>query len=70
MYAGRQETSFSPTEPTQGSYCSFKQQQSCQVLLAMTIIKVTDSQATEQPCGIVLDGGLQQATVLKPLISV
>jgi hypothetical protein len=43
-----EETSSSPTEPKQGSYCSFKEQCASQVLLATATIKVTDSRGTQQ----------------------
>ena len=37
-----EETSSSPTEPRQGSYCSFKEQRASQVVLATATFKVTD----------------------------
>jgi hypothetical protein len=54
-----EEMSLSPTEPKQGSYCSFKEQRASQVLLA----KVTDSWGTQQPCRVLLDGGSQSSCI-------
>jgi hypothetical protein len=47
-----EETRLSPTEPKQGSYCSFEEQRASQVLLATATIKVTDSWGTQQPCRV------------------
>ena len=58
-----EETSSSPTEPRQGSYCSFKEQRASQVLLATATIKVTDSRGNQQPCRVLLDGGLQSSYI-------
>ena len=58
-----EETSSSPTEPRQGSYCSFKEQRASQVLLATATIKVTDSWGTQQPCRVLLDGGSQSSYI-------
>ena len=58
-----EETSSSPTEPRQGSYCSFKEQHASQVLLATATIKVTDSWGTQQPCRVLLDGGSQSSYI-------
>jgi len=58
-----EETSSSPTEPKQGSYCSFKEQRASQVLLATATIKVTDSRGTQQPCRVLLDGGSQSSYI-------
>ena len=58
-----EEMSLPPTEPKQGSYCSFKEQRASQVLLAIATIKVMDSRGTSQPCRVLLDGGLQSSYV-------
>jgi len=58
-----EETSLPPTEPRQGSYCSFTEQRASQVLLATATIKVTDSRGTQQPCRILLDGGSQSSYI-------
>jgi hypothetical protein len=60
-----EETS-SPAEPTQGTYCSFKQQRASQVLLATATIKVTDSLGTQQPCRVLL-GGSQSSYITEDL---
>jgi hypothetical protein len=58
-YTKSEEKSSSPTQPKQGSYCSFKGQRASQVLLATATIKVTDSRGTQQPCRVLLDEGSQ-----------
>jgi hypothetical protein len=58
-----EETRLSPTEPKQGSYCSFKEQCASQVLLTTATIKVTDSRGTQQPCTVLLDGGSQSSYI-------
>jgi hypothetical protein len=62
-----EEASSSPTEPRQGSYCSFKKQLASQILLATATIKVTDSRGTQQPCRVLLDGGLQSSYITEAL---
>ena len=58
-----EETSSTPAEPRQGSYCSFKEQRASQVILATATIKVTDSRGTQQSCRVILDGGSQSSYV-------
>jgi len=58
-----EETSSSPTEPKQGSYCSFEEQRASQILLATATIKVTDSRGDQQPCRVLLDGGSQSSSI-------
>ena len=58
-----EEIRLAPTEPKQGSYCSFKEQRASQVLLATATIKVTDSRGNQQPCRVLLDGGLQSSYI-------
>ena len=58
-----EETSSSPTEPKQGSYCSFTEQRAAQVLIVTATIKVTGSRGTQQPCRILLDGGSQSSYI-------
>jgi len=58
-----EETSSSPTEPKQGSYCSFKEQRASQVLLATATIKVTDSRGTQQHSRVLLDRGSQSSYI-------
>jgi len=60
-----EEMSLSPTEPKQGSYCSFTEQRAPQVFLAMAIIKVTDSRGIQKPCRVLHN----QAILPKPLHS-
>jgi hypothetical protein len=64
-----EETSSTPAEPTQRSYCSFKQQRASQVLLAATTIKVTNSRGTQQPCRGLLMEAHNQAVLLMTLHS-
>ena len=58
-----EEMSSSPTEPRQGSYCSFKEQRASQVLLATATIKVTDSRGTQEPYRVLLDRGSQSSYI-------
>jgi len=58
-----EETSSSPTEPRQGSYCSFKEQCASQVLLATATIKVTVSWGTQQPCRVLVVRGSQSSYI-------
>ena len=62
-----EETSSTPEEPTQGSYCSFKQQRASQVLLAAATIKVTNSRGTQQPCRVLPDGRSQSSCITEDL---
>jgi hypothetical protein len=62
-----EETSSSPAEPTQGSYCSFEEQRASQVLLATATIKVTNSRGTQQPCIVLLDEGSQSSCITEDL---
>ena len=55
--------SSSPTESNQGSYYSFKEQRTSQVLLATATIKVTDSRGVQQPCTVLLDVGSQSSYI-------
>ena len=68
-----EETRLSPTETRQGSYCSFKEQRSSHVLLAMATIKVTDSWGIQQPCRILLGVGTHivwlMSSVLQSLLN-
>ncbi|GFG40962.1 hypothetical protein Cfor_03120, partial [Coptotermes formosanus] len=63
----RLEETSSPTEPKQGSYCSFKGQRASQVLLPTATIKVTDSRGTQQPCRVLLDGGSKSNYITEAL---
>jgi len=58
-----EETSSSPTEPKEGSYCSFKEQRASQVLLATATIKVTDSRGVQQLCRVLLDKSSQSSFI-------
>jgi len=62
-----EETSSTPTEPRQGSYCSFKEQRAYQVLLATATVKFTDSRGTQQPCRVLLDGRSQSIYITEDL---
>jgi hypothetical protein len=62
-----EETSSSPTEPGQGSYCSFKEHRASQVLLATATVKVTDSRGAQQTCRVLLDGGSQPSYITEDL---
>jgi hypothetical protein len=59
----QKKTSSAPTEPKQGSYCSFKEQRTSRVLLATATIKVTDFRGIQQPCRVLPDGGSQSSYI-------
>ena len=63
-----EETSSSPTEPRQGSYCSFKEQRASQVVLATATITVTDWWGTQQPCRGLLDGVSQSSYITETFV--